>query len=128
MPANLENLAVVTELEKVSVHSNPKEDQCQRRFKLLYLCAKLLQSCPTLCDPIDPLSMGFSRQEYWRGLPCPSSVDSPDLGSEPVSFMSPALAVGFFTTGATWEFLNYLTTGLISHACKVILKILQDKL
>ena len=64
MPANLENLAVVTELEKVSVHSNPKEDQCQRRFKLLYLCAKLLQSCPTLCDPIDPLSMGFSRQEY----------------------------------------------------------------
>ena len=35
MPANLENLAVVTELEKVSVHSNPKE-QCQKRFKLLY--------------------------------------------------------------------------------------------
>ena len=68
MPANLENLTVVTELEKVSVHSNPKEEQCQRRFKLLYLCTKLLQSCPTLCDPIDPLSMGFSRQEYTKGL------------------------------------------------------------
>ena len=39
--------------------------------------AKSLQSCLTLCDPIDssppaPLSMGFSRQEYWSGLPFPS--------------------------------------------------------
>ena len=41
--------------------------------------AKSLQSCLTLCDPIDgsppgSLSMGFSRQEYWRGLPFPSPV------------------------------------------------------
>ena len=39
--------------------------------------AKSLQSCPTLCDPIDhqaPLSLGFSRQEYWSGLPFPSPV------------------------------------------------------
>ena len=40
------------------------------------LRAQPLQSCPTLCDPMDsrvtvPLSMGFSRQEYWSGLPCP---------------------------------------------------------
>ena len=40
--------------------------------------AKVLQSCPTLCDLWtvacqDPLSMGFSRQEYWSGLPCPPS-------------------------------------------------------
>ena len=34
MPANLENPAVATELEKVSFHSNPKEGQCQRIFKL----------------------------------------------------------------------------------------------
>ena len=39
--------------------------------------AKTLQSCPTLCNPIDaahqaPLSLGFSRQEHWSGLPCPS--------------------------------------------------------
>ena len=39
--------------------------------------AKSLQSCPTLCDPIDgsPLGssgLGFSRQEYWSGLPFPS--------------------------------------------------------
>ena len=38
--------------------------------------AKSLQSCPTLCDPIDqaPLSMGFSRQEHWSGLPFPSPM------------------------------------------------------
>ena len=39
MLANLENSAVATELEKVSFHSNPKEGQCQRMFKLLHNCA-----------------------------------------------------------------------------------------
>ena len=38
MPANLENSAVATGLEKVNLHSNPKERQCQRLFKLLYNC------------------------------------------------------------------------------------------
>ena len=38
MPANLENLVVVTGLEKVSFHSNPKERQCQRTFKLPHNC------------------------------------------------------------------------------------------
>ena len=38
MPANLENSAVATGLEKVSFHSNPKEGQCLRRFKLLHNC------------------------------------------------------------------------------------------
>ena len=38
MPANLENSAVATGLEKVRFHSNPKERQCQRMFKLLYNC------------------------------------------------------------------------------------------
>ena len=38
--------------------------------------AKSLQSCPTLCDPIDtsPPSLGFSRQEHWSGLPFPSPM------------------------------------------------------
>ena len=49
-----------------------------------------------------PLSMGFSRQEYWSGLPCPPP-DLPDPGMEPVSLMSPALAGRFFTTSATSE-------------------------
>ena len=39
-----------------------------------------------------PLSMGFSRQECWNGLPCPPPGDLPDLGTEPTSLMSPALA------------------------------------
>ena len=50
-----------------------------------------------------PLSMGFSRQEYWSGLPCPPPWDLPDPGIEPTSLKSPALAGGFFTTSATWE-------------------------
>ena len=41
MPANLENSAVATGLEKVSFHSNPKEQQCQRMFKLLHNCTHL---------------------------------------------------------------------------------------
>ena len=46
-----------------------------------------------------PLSMGFSRQEYWSGLPFPSPGDLPDPEINPTS---PALAGGFFTRG-TWE-------------------------
>ena len=45
-----------------------------------------------------PLSMGFSRQEYWRGLPFPPLGDLPDPGVEPMSLVSPALAGGFFTS------------------------------
>ena len=50
-----------------------------------------------------PLSMGFSRQEYWSELPCPSPGDLPDPRMEPESLMPPALAGGFFATSATWE-------------------------
>ena len=50
-----------------------------------------------------PPSMGFSRQEYWNGLPCPPPGDLPDPGIKPTSFMSLALAGGFFTTSATWD-------------------------
>ena len=42
--------------------------------------------------------MGFSKQEYWSGLPFPSLEDLPDPGIEPVSPAVPALAGGFFTT------------------------------
>ena len=51
------------------------------------------------------LSMGFSRQEYWSGLPCPSPSYLPNPGVKSMSLMSPALAGGFFTTSATWEAL-----------------------
>ena len=48
------------------------------------------------------LSMGFSRQEYWSGLPFPPPGDLPDPEIEPGSLRSPALAGVFFTTSATW--------------------------
>ena len=63
-----------------------------------WVCMLLLQSSLTLGESLDytpwtadcqdPLSMGFSRQEYWRGLPCPPPGDLPDPGIEP---QSPAL-------------------------------------
>ena len=50
-----------------------------------------------------PLSMGFSRQEYQSGFPCPPLGDLPDPGIEPMLLLSPASAEGFFTTSANWE-------------------------
>ena len=50
-----------------------------------------------------PLSMRFSRQEYWSGLPCPSPGDLPNPMIKPSSSVSPELAGGFFTTSATWK-------------------------
>ena len=109
------------------------------------MCAKSLQLCLTLCDPMvcrvphfpcilrsrkikrlspthlhliirtafsglgwtvahqAPLSMGFSRQEYWSGLSYPSLVDLPDPWIEHMSLISPALAGEFVTTSTTWE-------------------------
>ena len=52
-----------------------------------------------------PLSMGFSRQEYWSELPSPPAEDLPNPGTEPKSLMSPVLGGGFFTTNATWEYV-----------------------
>ena len=71
------------------------------------VCVLVIQSCPTLCDPMDwiacqaPLSMGFSRQEHWSGLPFPPPGDLPDPGIQTASPESPALAGVFFTTELT---------------------------
>ena len=56
------------------------------------------------------LSMGFSRQEYWSGLPPPG--DLPNLGIEPASLSSPALAGGCFTTNTTWEAFDKCTKSI----------------
>ena len=53
--------------------------------------------------PQAPLSMGFLRQEYWSGLPCPPPGDLPNPGTEPTSRTFPALVGEFFTTSSTWE-------------------------
>ena len=67
-----------------------------------------------------PLSMGFSRQEYWSGLPFPSPGDLPSTEIKSVSLMFPALVGRFFTTSTTWapsgkahstpDFLHKLST------------------
>ena len=54
----------------------------------IHVTAKSLQWSPILCDPMDPLSMEFSRQECWSGLPCPPPGDLPDPGIEPTSHVS----------------------------------------
>ena len=50
-----------------------------------------------------PLSLGFSRQEYWSGLPCPPLRGLPDPGVVLMSLKSLAFASGFLTSSATWE-------------------------
>ena len=50
-----------------------------------------------------PLSLEFSRQDYWNVLPFPTPGDLPDPWIKPTSLVSPALAGRFFTTSATWE-------------------------
>ena len=66
------------------------------RFSRVRLCAT-----PRTVAYQAPLSMGFSRQEYWSGVPFPSPGDLPHPGINPAFLMSPA--AGFFTTNATWE-------------------------
>ena len=72
------------------------------------VCVLVIKSCPTVVTPWTvahqaPLSMGFSRQECWSGLPFPFPGDLPGPGIEPASLEPPALAGGFFTSSATWE-------------------------
>ena len=80
---------------------------CTLRLKIMTCCkacvgAQSLHLCPACCDPMDrvahhvPLSIGFHRQEYWRGLPFPSPGDFPNPGIELISPTAPA--GGFFTS------------------------------
>ena len=70
--------------------------------------AKLLQSCPTLCDPMDCSLPDSSIHEILQmrileWIAMPSSRDLPDPSIEPTSFTFPVLAGGFFTTSTTWK-------------------------
>ena len=85
-------------------------------FFFFSMCAGMLShfSCVQLFVTLwtiacqDPLSMGFSRQEYWSGWPCPPPGDLPELRTEPEALTSPALASRFFTTSGTLEALSFL--------------------
>ena len=62
---------------------------------------QLLETLWTITHQV-PLSMGFSRQECWSGLPCPPPGGLPNPRTEPASLISPALVGSFFTL-YTWE-------------------------
>ena len=67
---------------------------------------KVLAAQSVLCNPQTvaqyfPLSMGFSRQEYWSGLSWPLPGDLPDSGIKPESPVAPALAGRLFSSSAT---------------------------
>ena len=67
-----------------------------------------------------PLSMGFSRQEYWNGVPCPPPGDLHHPGTKPNSLMSPALAGGFFTISAFYSFLPPTITEWGLNQCTLV--------
>ena len=100
-------------MKKLARTSTVKKLRSWHPVPSFVLIAKSLQLCLTLWDPMDcsppvhgiglwmgfcPLSMGFSKQEYWIGLPWPPPEYLPDPGIELTSLMSPALADRFFTT------------------------------
>ena len=84
-----------------------KYQKCLLILKYLCVCAKSLQSCPTLCNPLEcslPGSFvhGDSPGKPMEWLLCPPAGDLSTPGIEPLSLTS-ALAGGFFTTRATWK-------------------------
>ena len=94
-------MKVKVESEKVGLKLNIQKMKIMASGPIaIAATAKLLQLCPTLCNPMDcnlpgSSSTEFSSQQYWSGLPCPPPQDLPNLGIKPVS---PALAGGFLTT------------------------------
>ena len=101
MPANLENSAVSTGLEKISFHCNPKEKE-----------RKVAQSCPTLCDPMDCSLSGSLINGIFQVRV---------LERVAISFYNPK-------ERQCQRMLNYHTIALVSHTSKVMLKILQARL
>ena len=80
------HIAEVEEGEVAMCYARGEAEALKMKVKVL-----VAQSRPTLCDPMScitrqaPLSMGFSRQEYWSGLPFSSPGNLPNLGVEPGS-------------------------------------------
>ena len=111
-------------IESVSIYSTSPV------YQIKSLSHVRLFATPWIVALQAPLSMEFSRQEYWDGLPFPMLGHSPHPEIKPISLASPALAGGFFTTRATWEaqvsvqkqtFLNGRNTAMnktqsLSHA------------
>ena len=88
------------------------------RFTQNCICCMRAQSCLALCDPIDcvalqaPLSMGFSRQEYWSGLPSSPPGDLSDPGVESASLAPPEIAGGFLCHLFVFTYISIEHQGL----------------
>ena len=91
-------------LQSSSVQSLSHVGLCKMQVCMLsHFSLVLLFATPWTIVCQAPLSMGFSRQEYWCGVPCPLEGDLPDPGIKPEYPASLALAGGFFTSSTTWE-------------------------
>ena len=71
-------------VEFINNHSPLEDKYCCLVLQPFVMCVLVSRLCPAYCDPmdcspLDTLSMGFSRQKYWSGLPCPLSGDLPDF-------------------------------------------------
>ena len=84
---------------------------CVKSFSYVWLFATLWT---VACQAT--LSMGFSRQEYWTGLPCSPPGDLPNPGIKSMSLKSLALPGRFFTTSATWEATPITRHSILLHA------------
>ena len=72
---------------------------------ICFRCVQLFVTLRTVAHQA-PLSMGFSRQEYWSGLPSPSPGDLPNPGIKPTSLTRPALAGRFFITSGKPKYIS----------------------
>ena len=91
-----------SDLPRLVVPEKQNQDKAEANSSLfVHACMLSRFSCVGLLWPLwtvthqAPLSMRFSRQEYWSGLPCPPPEDLPNPGIEP---MPPALEGGLFST------------------------------
>ena len=100
-PSQGKDAAEVTEAQRI--FATPSMLSCQDNMKPGVFCMLSHFSCVRLFATLwtvahqAPLSMGFSRQEYWWGLPVPSPGNLLNPGIKPVSPVSPTVAGGFFT-------------------------------
>ena len=123
MPANLENSAVATELGKVSFHSNPKKNEVgaslvAQRVKHLPAMQETWVWSLVQEDPLEKEMATHSSILAWRISWTQDSGGLQSTGSQRVGH----------NWGNDKECSNYFTTALISHARKIMLKILQARL
>ena len=98
----------------------------------VYVCGcSVIQSCLTLCSPCTvachaPLFMGFSRQEYWSGLPLPTPGDLADPGIEPISPAWPADSLPLSHLGSPVHSGCSVNTGWMNNCMKSVFKVLTS--